>query len=123
MPLEQARELLTPEMILGASTRTPEGVKRAQEAGADYLGVGAIFPTGTKDDATYVGMERLAQLRPLAKVPILAIGGITAENAAQAIRGGADGVAVVRAVVGAEDIAEATAMILRRVHQVRGEMG
>jgi thiamine-phosphate pyrophosphorylase len=121
LPLEVARKLVGPEMILGASARTPQGVRKAQEGGADYLGVGAIFLTGTKDDAIYVGPERLAQLRPLVKVPILAIGGITAENVAQVIRAGADGVAVISAVVGAEDVAEATAMILRRVRQVRGE--
>ena len=121
LPLEVARRLVGSKMILGASARTPQAIRRAHQGGADYLGVGAVFPTDTKDDATYVGTERLAQLRPLAKIPILAIGGITAENVAQVIRAGADGVAVINAVVGADDIAEATAMILKKIRELREE--
>lgn len=120
LPLEEARKLLGPEMILGASARTPYGVKRAQEAGADYLGVGAIFPTGTKDVAIFAGTERLTQLRPLVKVPILAIGGITEDNVELAIQAGADGVAVISAAVGAEDIASATTCLLDRVRRAKG---
>jgi thiamine-phosphate pyrophosphorylase len=115
LPVEAARKVLGSELIVGASARTPEGVRRAQEGGADYLGVGAMFPTGTKDDATYVGIERLAQLRPLVKVPILAIGGIAVDNAAETIRAGADAVAVVSAVVAAEDVAGAARLLLKRV--------
>jgi thiamine-phosphate pyrophosphorylase len=123
LPLQEARELVGPEMILGASARTPDGVHRAQEEGADYLGVGAVFSTGTKDDATYVGTDRLVRLRPLVKIPILAIGGITSGNAAEAIRAGADGVAVISAVVSVHDIAAATALILERVGHARRANG
>jgi thiamine-phosphate pyrophosphorylase len=123
LPLEEARKLMGPEVILGASARTPQGVRRAQEAGADYMGVGAIFSTSTKEDATYVGIEKLVQLRPLIHVPVLAIGGISQDNVGQAIQAGADGVAVISAVVGAEDIAEAAATILQRIRRVRGEKG
>jgi thiamine-phosphate pyrophosphorylase len=121
LPLKEARRLLGPELIVGASAQTPSEVHHAQEAGADYLGVGAIFPTGTKKDAVHVGTERLVQLRPVAKIPILAIGGITEDNAEQAIQAGADGLAVISAVVSAEDIALATARLLNRVRQARGE--
>jgi thiamine-phosphate diphosphorylase len=123
LPLNVARRLVGSEMLLGASARTPTEVCSAQQAGADYLGVGAIFPTGTKSDAACVGLERIVQLRPLAKIPILAIGGITAQNAAQAIRAGADGVAVVSSAVGADDVARATAAILEQVSRAQGEMG
>ena len=106
-------------MILGSSARTPQEARRAQEGGADYLGVGAIFPTGTKDDAVHVGIERLTQLRPFVHIPILAIGGITAHNAAQAIRAGADGVAVISAVVGADDVASVTARLLDSIRRAK----
>lgn len=119
LPVEEAKKLVGSEMILGASARTPAAAQRAQEKGADYLGVGAIFPTGTKDDAVHVGIERLTQLRPLVHIPILAIGGITADNAAQAIRAGADGVAVINAVVGADDVTCATAYLLDRVRRAK----
>jgi thiamine-phosphate diphosphorylase len=117
LPVDVARALIGPEMILGASAGTPDEVREAQGAGADYLGVGAIFPTGTKDDATHVGLERLVQLRPFADIPILAIGGITADNVAQTIEAGADGVAVISEVVGADDISAASALMLQRIHQ------
>jgi len=119
LPIEEAKKLVGSEMILGVSARTPQAAQRAQERGAAYLGVGAIFPTGTKDDAVHVGIERLTQLRPLVDIPILAIGGITADNAAQTIRAGADGVAVISAVVGADDVASATARLLDRVRQAK----
>lgn len=119
LPLEAARKMVSWEMILGSSARSPQEARRAQEDGADYLGVGAIFPTGTKEDAVYVGIERLVHLRPLVHIPILAIGGITAHNAAQAIRAGADGVAVISAVVGADDVASATARLLDCVRRAK----
>ncbi|MFC1682925.1 thiamine phosphate synthase [Candidatus Zixiibacteriota bacterium] len=117
LPVDVARQLIGPEMILGASAAVPAEVRKAQAAGADYLGVGAIFPTGTKGDANHVGLERLVQLRPLVDVPILAIGGIAMDNAAESIEAGADGVAVINAVVGAEDISTAAALLLERVRQ------
>jgi thiamine-phosphate diphosphorylase len=117
LPVDVARQLIGSEMILGASAGTPEEVRRARGAQADYLGVGAIFPTDTKGDAAHVGLERLVQLRPLVDVPILAIGGIAADNAAQTIEAGADGVAVISAVVGAEDISAAASLLLERVRQ------
>jgi thiamine-phosphate pyrophosphorylase len=119
LPIEEVRKLVGSEIILGASARTRQAAQRAQERGADYLGVGAIFPTGTKDDAVHVGIERLTHLRPLVHIPILAIGGITAHNAAQAIRAGADGVAVISAVVGADEVASATARLLDRVRRAK----
>jgi len=123
LPLTAARELTGPDMILGASARTEEGVRLAQQGGADYLGLGAMFPTGTKGDAIHVGPERLRRLRPSIGIPVLAIGGITAENVEAVIRAGADGVAVIGAVVGADDAAEAAESILNRIRRVSAEMG
>jgi thiamine-phosphate pyrophosphorylase len=123
LPLPAARELIGPDKILGASARTADGVRLAQQAGADYLGLGAMFPTRTKGDAIHVGPGRLRQLRPSIHIPILAIGGITADNVDAVIRAGADGVAVIRAVVSADDIAAAAESIIREVHKARAEMG
>ena len=123
LPLTAARELTGPGMILGASARTADGVRAAQRDGADYIGMGAMFPTGTKNDAVHVGPERLQQLRPLIRVPVLAIGGITADNVETVIRAGADGVAVIGAVMGADNIASAAKTILQRIEEVSAKTG
>jgi thiamine-phosphate pyrophosphorylase len=123
LPLPAARRLAGADMILGASARTPEGVQAAEEHGADYIGLGAMFPTGTKGDAVRVGPQRLRRLRPSIRVPVLAIGGITAGNVEEVIRAGADGVAVIGAVMAADDMAAAAAGILTRIRQVSEEMG
>jgi len=119
LPWPAARKLIGPGMILGASARTADGVRLAQQGGADYLGLGAMFPTGSKDHAIHVGPERLRQLRPSVRIPILAIGGITADDVEAVIRAGADGVAVIGAVAGADDIAAAAESILNRIEKVR----
>ena len=123
MPLPAARGLTGPDMILGASARTPEGVQAAQNSGADYIGLGAMFSTGTKGDAVLVGPERLRRLRPSIRIPLLAIGGITAGNVEEVIRAGADGVAVIGAVMAAGDMTAAAADILKRIRRVGEEMG
>jgi len=123
LPLPAARKITGPDMILGASARTAEGVRLAQQGGADYLGLGAMFSTPTKDDAIHVGPERLRRLRPSIRIPVLGIGGITAENVEAVIRAGADGVAVIGAVMGADDEAAAAERILERIRQVSAEIG
>jgi thiamine-phosphate pyrophosphorylase len=123
LPLPAARQLAGADMILGASARTAEGVQAAQRNGADYLGLGAMFPTGSKGNAIHVGPERLRRLRPSIHVPVLAIGGITAGNVEDVMRAGADGVAVIGAVMSAGDMAAAAAGILKKIHQVSEEMG
>jgi len=105
IPPQVARRLLPPGAILGVSAATPEEALEAEGAGADYVGVGPIFATATKPDAgEAVGPERIAAVRAVTKLPILAIGGITAENAALAISAGASGVAVIASVAAAPDM-------------------
>jgi thiamine-phosphate pyrophosphorylase len=123
MPLTAARRLIGSNMILGASARTSEGVRLAQQNGADYLGLGAMFLSGTKEDAVHVGPERLRQLRSSIRIPILAIGGITADNVGAVIQAGADGVAVIGSVMRADDMTAAIKTILNRIEEVRAEMG
>lgn len=96
------------DMILGVSAKTVEQAVYAYEQGADYLGVGAVFPTSTKPDATGVSKRNVRAIRSAVPIPIVAIGGITQSNLTE-LRGlGLDGVAVVSAIFGAKDILEAT---------------
>ena len=100
LPCELARRALGHRRLLGVSVRTPEQAVEAAARGADYVGAGAVFPTGTKEDAAVIGLSGLAAVVAASPVPVVAIGGVTAENAGEAIRAGASGVAVVSAVFG-----------------------
>ena len=116
LPLPAARRVVGPRLLIGVSVADEGEALRAQREGADYLGVGPIFATATKDDAgAPVGLERLRQLRRVSHLPLVAIGGIGPKNAAQVVQAGADGVAVVSAVVGQPDVAAAAAMLARQV--------
>nr|WP_207229585.1 thiamine phosphate synthase [Ktedonosporobacter rubrisoli] len=108
MPAHLARRLLGPERILGVSAGNLEEARAAVEAGADYLGIGPIYPTRGKLDAGVpVGTQFVLGLKLRYATPLVAIGGITAENAGEVIQAGAAGIAVITAVVNAEDIAAA----------------
>lgn len=99
MPIDQARALLGPGKIIGISTRTAEQALAGEAQGADYIAVGAMFPTRTKSDAQLVGLEALRRIRAAVTRPIVAIGGIDAGNIAQVVDAGADSVALVSAVM------------------------
>jgi len=99
-------------LLIGASAGTVEEALAAQRAGADYLGVGSVFGTETKPDAGLpVGVERIGEIRQATDLPIVAIGGITAENAAQVMEAGAAGAAVISAISRADDMEAAAAAI------------
>jgi thiamine-phosphate pyrophosphorylase len=115
LPAPVARRLLPPSMFLGVSTHTLEQARRAEGVGADYIAVGSIFPTPTKPEFQLVGLDLLRAVRQAVVAPLVAIGGITVDNAGEAIRAGADGVAVISAVCGARDPAEATRRLLERI--------
>jgi thiamine-phosphate pyrophosphorylase len=102
-----ARAKIGPGKILGVSAHSVEEARRAVERGADYLGVGAVFPTGTKDDATYLSYDELKAIRAAVSVPVVAIGGISAANIAALSGTGIDGVAVVSALFAQPDIERA----------------
>ncbi|HLZ63123.1 MAG TPA: thiamine phosphate synthase [Ktedonosporobacter sp.] len=109
LPGELARQLLGPERILGISAGNRQEAASAIAAGADYLGVGPIYATTTKADAgKAIGTQGLAELAACYAIPLVAIGGITAENCRAAMLAGAAGVAVISAVVAANDITVAT---------------
>jgi len=120
LTVADARRLLGPEKIVGASAATVEEARQAEVDGADYVGVGSIFATGSKPDAgDAIGPLELTRIRAGIDIPIVAIGGITQANAAQAIRAGAHGVAVISAVVGADDVAAAAHLIAEVVRAAR----
>lgn len=107
LPASIARRLLMPGMILGVSSHSLEQAQQAQAEGADYVAVGSIYPTGTKPEFQLVGVALLRQVRPLIRVPLVAIGGITTRNVGEVIRAGADGVAVISALCASPDPAQA----------------
>jgi thiamine-phosphate pyrophosphorylase len=102
-----ARKLLG-DKIIGVSAETVQEARQAELDGADYLGVGSIYPTVSKPDAGYTGLSGLADIAKSVSLPIVAIGGIGIHNAAEPMRHGAHGVAVVSAVMSAADPTEAT---------------
>lgn len=104
MAAEKVRQIIGGDMILGVSAQTPEQAVKAEKAGADYLGVGAVFPTSTKSDALSVSYETLKEICASVSIPVVAIGGICAENIKELSGSGIDGVALVSAIFGAEDI-------------------
>jgi len=121
LPAEAARALLPPGRILGVSTHSREQAEAARECGADYIGFGPMFPTGTKDTGYAArGLDALRAIRVAVRLPILAIGGITLENVAEVIAAGATAPAVISAIVAAPDIAAAAAEFSRRILKAKG---
>jgi thiamine-phosphate pyrophosphorylase len=120
LPAERARLLLRPGMVLGLSTHSVTQARAARAAGADYIAVGAMFPTATKPDFELVGPDLIRKLRDEIPVPLIGIGGITHDNVAEVIRAGADGVAVVSGVGAAADAEGATRRFLELIRAARG---
>ncbi len=112
LPVKEARRLLAIDQILGISTRTVGQATAAE--GADYIAVGSIYPTKSKESTEVVGLERLRQIRAAVRLPIVAIGGITADSAAAVITAGANAVAVISAILSAGDITTATREIISK---------
>ncbi|NLV13496.1 thiamine phosphate synthase [Haloarcula argentinensis] len=121
LPVPVARELLGDDALIGRSVSTVEDAREAAAAGADYLGVGAVFATGSKDDIDddeyAVGTDRVAAIAEAVDIPFVGIGGITAENAAEVVEAGADGVAVITAITRADDPAAAAEALQHAVER------
>lgn len=109
IPADIARKVIGKDMLLGVSAASVAEAVDAVEAGADYLGVGAMYPTRTKPDAEYVSMEELGKIRRAVDIPIVVIGGISRENAMLFRPMGIDGLAVVSAVIAQPDIKKSAA--------------
>lgn len=118
IPVQVVRKLVGPDMIVGASAGTTEEARKAERDGASYIGVGPVFPTETKKDARSPrGLDLLAEIKNSTKLPVYGIGGIKIENAGMVVRAGADGVAVVSAVVGADNIEEAARRFVEEIEK------
>ncbi len=115
MPLGAAKKILGDSMIIGISAESLQDAIEAQKGGADYLGVSPIYATPTKTDtAPPFGLEGLREIRKAVRLPLVGIGGLKRDNAAEVIRNGADGVAVVSAIVAADD-PQAAAEVLKQI--------
>ena len=109
LPAATVRKVIGENMLLGVSASSIAEAIQAQQDGADYLGVGAMFPTGTKTDAESVSMEELQKIRTAVSSPIVVIGGINKGNAGRFKPMGIDGLAVVSAIIAQSDIKAAAA--------------
>jgi thiamine-phosphate pyrophosphorylase len=114
LPIKVARKLLPIGKILGCSTTTVDQAITAESEGADYIAAGSIYPTSSKETAKLIGLEGLSQIRQAISLPLVAIGGITKDNTAEVLAAGADSVAVISAVLGAESPEEAAQQIAAR---------
>ena len=107
MEAGNVREKLGPDKIIGVSAQTVEQAVLAEQRGADYLGVGAVFPTGSKDDAVEVSHETLKAICEAVSIPVIAIGGISVGNVKELEGSGIVGIAVISAIYAAKDIKKA----------------
>lgn len=123
LPISAARDLFGPDALVGRSVSFVEDAVAAERAGADYLGVGAVYRTGSKDDIDDeehgIGPERVGDIADAVDIPVVAIGGITADNATPVIEAGADGVAVITAITRADDPEAATRDLAAAVERGR----
>lgn len=108
LPAAVARQLLGPHKLLGVSATTLVEAVEAKKQGADYLGVGAVFPTTTKTDACKVSIHELKEIKEKVGLPVVAIGGINADNLSQVKEVKVDGIAIVSAILGESNIRQAT---------------
>ena len=104
LPAEVARRMLGADAIIGVSAHNAEEALAAEAAGADYLGCGAVYPTGTKKDTSVIGVKGLKAIRAVTKLPFVGIGGVTLANYRDVLNAGADGAAIVSAILSANDI-------------------
>ena len=118
MEAGDVREKLGPDKIIGVSAQTVEQAVLAEKRGADYLGVGAVFPTSSKDDATEVSYETLKAICQAVSIPVIAIGGITKDNVAELSGSGICGIAVIRAIYGQKNIKDAAANLKMAVKKI-----
>ena len=118
MEVKEARKKLGPDKIIGVSARTVEQALKAKEQGADYLGVGAAFVTGTKTDAVEVGPKRIREVCEAVDIPVVAIGGITKENMKELAGTKIAGVALVSAIFAQDDIEAGTKELRKRIEAI-----
>ncbi|EKQ56564.1 MULTISPECIES: thiamine phosphate synthase [unclassified Clostridium] len=120
MPAAIVRKIIGEDKIIGVSTGSLKQALKAQEDGADYIGVGAMYATGTKKDANPTSMEELKKIRENVSIPIVVIGGINKDRIKDFQGFGIDGLAIVSAIIAQKDIAEATRELKELFNNNRG---
>ncbi len=118
MSPREARAILGPDAIIGVSARTVESAQKAEQEGADYLGVGAVFSTSTKTDAKNISLETLRQIARVVHIPVVAIGGIGPDNILELLGCGIQGVAVVSSIFAQKNIAQAASRLRALSEQI-----
>ena len=118
MNIKLVREKLKPQQLIGVSVQTVEQAILAEQEGASYLGVGAVFSTSTKSDAIHVTYETLKSICEAVSIPVVAIGGINEDNVLQLAHSGIDGIAVVSALFSQKDITHAA----QNLYQLGGQL-
>lgn len=118
MSAKDVRALIGKDKILGVSAQTVEQALEAQKCGADYLGTGAVFPTGSKDDAQVLGVQTLKEICSAVNIPVVAIGGISKDNILELKKSGIAGVSVISAIFAQNDIVAATAELKSLAEQI-----
>ncbi|MBQ6344792.1 MAG: thiamine phosphate synthase [Methanobrevibacter sp.] len=113
MPCDVTRRLIGENKILGVSAATIEEAQKAQKDGADYIGTGAVFPTQTKDDAPSVTKQELKEIVDSIDIPVVAIGGITLENAHELVDTGISGLSVVSAIMSSDNPKKSSEELLK----------
>jgi thiamine-phosphate pyrophosphorylase len=117
LPAAMARKLLRPDQLLGCSANTVEQAQAAEVEGADHIGVGAIYATGSKSDVEVVGLSRLREIKQAVTLPVVAIGGINKDNAGEVMRAGASAIAVISAVSGSDNPELAAREIVKAIKE------
>jgi thiamine-phosphate pyrophosphorylase len=118
LPPAEARRILPIDMLIGCSTHSTAEAVRAEAGGADYVAVGSIYPTMSKEKFKLVGPETLRRTRSRVSVPLIAIGGINHTNVQEVMKAGADGVAVISAVLGAADVEKAAKGLAAKMKRI-----
>ena len=115
LSVDQARQILGSAKIIGKSSSTVDQARRAEEEGADYVGIGPIFDTPSKEIDKPIGLDVVSEAKEILDIPFFLIGGITEENLSQVIEAGGRRVAVISAVVSSDHVTSAAASLLRRL--------
>lgn len=115
IPCKIAREILGPDKLIGVTAKTVEQAIQAERDGADYLGCGALFPSGAKPEAQPMTLSTLSEILASVHIPVTAIGGINAENVHLPVEAGVNGVAVVSAILGQPDVSAAARKLREKI--------
>ncbi|MFN2340415.1 MAG: thiamine phosphate synthase [Halanaerobium sp.] len=124
LPLQTAREILGPDKIIGLSAWKNQEILAAEAGGADYLGVGSIFKTDSKNlnpEKNGIGVNKIREIRNQSKLPLIAIGGLNKDNSSQVIKSGADCISVITAINRAKNISQETAEFKKIIKRAKSK--